>query len=273
MKQPETVSDTEDEELFAPPPDVSHLITEDDTPVDNLFSEKQMRLLTESLHSSWNPGFPFVVMANVAVYVALNRPAIVPDVLLTTQVEPLPEILEKDHRSYFSWLYEGRPPEVVIEIVSNKKGNELGSKMRNYEHMGVLWYAVYDPMLLLSEEPLQLFTLISPRKYQKTAPDTFLGDAGLGLTVWEGAFEGSPCHWLRWRTPDGKLVPTGKERGDHEAARATAEATRASAEAARASAEAARASAEAIRATAASARAEKLAAKLRELGLDPDSIS
>ena len=113
---------------------------------------------------------------------------------------------------------------------------------------------------------MQLFTLISPRKYQKTAPDTFLGDAGLGLTVWEGAFEGSPCHWLRWRTPDGKLVPTGKERGDHEAARATAEATRASAEAARASAEA-------IRATAASARAEKLAAKLRELGLDPDSIS
>ncbi|HBJ83786.1 MAG TPA: hypothetical protein DDZ88_07950 [Verrucomicrobiales bacterium] len=259
MKPPETVTDTDGEELFAPPPDVSHLITEDDTPVDNLFSEKQMRLLTESLHSSWNPGFPFVVMANVAVYVALNRPAIVPDVLLTTQVEPLPEILEKDHRSYFSWLYEGRPPEVVIEIVSNKKGRELDSKMRNYEHMGVLWYAVYDPMLLLSEESLQLFTLISPRKYQKTAPDTFLGDVGLGLTVWEGAFEGTPCHWLRWRTPDGKLVPTGKERGDTEAARAAAESQRASTEAARA--------------TAASARAAKLATKLRELGLDPDSIS
>jgi len=27
-------------------PDVEHLVTEDDTPVDNLFSEKQKRLLT-----------------------------------------------------------------------------------------------------------------------------------------------------------------------------------------------------------------------------------
>jgi hypothetical protein len=37
------------------PPDTSHLITEDDTPVDKLFSEKQQRLLTEPLYSSW-PG-------------------------------------------------------------------------------------------------------------------------------------------------------------------------------------------------------------------------
>jgi hypothetical protein len=28
-------------------PDVEHLVTEDDTPVDGIFSEKQMRLLTE----------------------------------------------------------------------------------------------------------------------------------------------------------------------------------------------------------------------------------
>jgi Uma2 family endonuclease len=132
-----TSEDTEDTEWeFAPPPDVSNLITEDDTPVDNQFSEKQMRLLTESLHASWNPGFPFVAMANVGVYVALNRAAIVPDVLVTTHVEPLQEIMSKDHRAYFSWQYDGKVPEVVIEIVSNKKGGELDSKKRNYEHMG-----------------------------------------------------------------------------------------------------------------------------------------
>ncbi len=33
-------------------PDVSHLITEDDTPVDNFPSEKQQRLLTGCLYSN-----------------------------------------------------------------------------------------------------------------------------------------------------------------------------------------------------------------------------
>ena len=40
-----------------PAPDTSHLITEDDTPVDNFLSEKNQRLLTEPLYSSWaGPG-------------------------------------------------------------------------------------------------------------------------------------------------------------------------------------------------------------------------
>jgi hypothetical protein len=82
-----------DEELDIPRPDVSNLITEDDTPVDNLFSEKQMRLLTNSLYASWKPGFPFVSMANVGVWVALNRPPVVPDVLVTTHVTAPVEIL------------------------------------------------------------------------------------------------------------------------------------------------------------------------------------
>ena len=34
---------------------VENLVTEDDTPVDNLLSEKQQRLLTEPLYSSWTP--------------------------------------------------------------------------------------------------------------------------------------------------------------------------------------------------------------------------
>jgi hypothetical protein len=38
-------------------PAIQQLITEDDTPVDNLPSEKQQRLLTAPLYSSWTgPG-------------------------------------------------------------------------------------------------------------------------------------------------------------------------------------------------------------------------
>ncbi len=76
-----------------PPPDTSHLITEDDSPVDNLFSEKQQRLLTRSLYSSWpgpGEGRPFLAAANVAVYFAVRQPAIVPDVFLSLDVEMPP---------------------------------------------------------------------------------------------------------------------------------------------------------------------------------------
>ena len=37
-----------------PKPNIDHLITEDDEPVDNIFSEKQQRLLTDPLFSSWS---------------------------------------------------------------------------------------------------------------------------------------------------------------------------------------------------------------------------
>ena len=197
-----------DEEI--PRPDVSNLVTEDDTPVDNQFSEKQMRLLTESLHASWRPGFPFVAMANVGVYVALNRPAVVPDVLVTTHVKPLQDLMNKEHRAYFSWMFDGKVPDVVVEIVSNKKGGELDTKLRNYEHMGVAWYAVFDPAHYLSDEPLTVFRRTG-EKYNIHSQRS-LGDLGLGLSLWEGEFEGVTCTWLRWHDQKGSVIPTGQER-------------------------------------------------------------
>ncbi len=232
-----------------PRPDVSNLITEDDTPVDNQFSEKEMRLLTESIHASWHPGFPFVAMANVGVYVALNRPAIVPDVLLTTHVEPLQDLMNKEHRAYFSWMFDGKVPDVVIEIVSNTKGGELDTKLRNYQHMGVTWYAVFDPMHYISEETLRVFAL--ERSVYQLQDKQTLGELGLALKLWEGEFEGVTHQWLRWSDPNGKILLTGQERASLESARATKEARRAVAEA---------------------RRADILAAKLRELGVDPDNL-
>jgi len=44
-------------------PDISHLITEDDEPLDHFFSEKQQRLLVEPLYSFWKPGRPFIAAA------------------------------------------------------------------------------------------------------------------------------------------------------------------------------------------------------------------
>jgi hypothetical protein len=41
-----------------PRPNIDHLITEDDTPVDNLSSAVQQRLLVEPLYTTWKGGNP-----------------------------------------------------------------------------------------------------------------------------------------------------------------------------------------------------------------------
>jgi len=68
------------EELW---PDISHLVTEDEAPLDNLLSEKQQRLL-EPLYSSWSGpsnAQGFLVAANVGLFATNHQPPVVPDVL------------------------------------------------------------------------------------------------------------------------------------------------------------------------------------------------
>jgi Uma2 family endonuclease len=245
-------------ENYRPPiPDTSHLITETEEPVDNLFSEKQMRLLTEPLYASWHPGRPFWVAANVGMYEALNAKAVVPDVFLSLDTTS-GKAEEFGSKCYFFWDH-GKPPEVVIEIVSNANGGELERKMERYAKLHVDHYIIFDPFAYLSSELLQAH-ILSAGAYQKCPrADAFATVEGLHLRLWEGDYEGQHGTWLRWTMEDGATIPTGAERANAEAERANAEAERANAEAARA--------------RAAAARGDALAARLRELGIDPDSVS
>src|SRR6478735_1218222 len=68
-------------------PNTDHLITEDGQPVDGFYSERQMRLLAESLTASWKPGRPFIVGANVGIFYTIENPAIVPDLFLSVDVK------------------------------------------------------------------------------------------------------------------------------------------------------------------------------------------
>lgn len=93
--------------------------------MDNVFNEKPMRLLTESLHASWQTESPFVAFVNVGLFYSVNLPPIVPDVLLSIGVRLPENLFPKRNRSYFVWAYE-KPPEVAIEIVSNREGKQHG---------------------------------------------------------------------------------------------------------------------------------------------------
>lgn len=241
---------------------VRKLITEDDEPVDNPFSEKQQRLLTEALYSSWTPPpndeFPkgkrtFWAAANVGVFPSIHQPALAPDVFLSLDVEAPKNWHE--NRAYFFWEY-GKAPEVVVELVSNRKGGELGTKRLHYARMGVSYYIVYDPKHRLSDKVLQIFGLHGGTF--KPLKETFLARIGLGVTLWHGKFENKEDTYLRWCDQAGEVLLTSYERTALEAARADREAKRARQATTRAKAE--------------TARADKLAAKLRELGIDPEQL-
>jgi Uma2 family endonuclease len=250
-------------------PEIDHLVTEDDTPVDNLPSERQARLLVDSLYAGGWQGPPpdedgqprlFLAAANVGLFATNNETGIVPDVFVSLDVTPRPPIWEKKNRSYFFWVF-GKPPELVLEIVSNREGGELDVKRRRYARMRIDYYVVYDPAQHLGGPTLQAFE----RRGQRYEPiDPWFSALGLGLVEQQSEYEGVNVRWLRWRTKDGAILPTGSERAE-------AETKRAEAETKRAEAETKRAEAETKRADTAEARAERLRERLRAAGIDPDA--
>ncbi len=208
-------------------PNYDDIITEDDTPVDNIYSEKQQRLLTEPLYASWcgpNGDGRFLALANVGLFYSVREPPLVPDVLLSVGVQAPPELWEKRHRSYFVWEY-GKPPDVVIEIVSNRKGGEDDQKLALYASIGVSYYIILDPDEHLRSGVLRAFEL-HPAGYARMS-DLRLAKIGLGLTLWRGKYEGAEDLWLRWCDVRGDLIPTGAERAEAERQRAEAERQRA----------------------------------------------
>ena len=89
--------------------DISHLLTEDDTPVDNFQSEEQQRLLVEPLYSSAALPAPFLAAANVGLFYRLHGDPIVPDVMLSLGVQRAPDFGQRRYRSYFVWE-QSKPP-------------------------------------------------------------------------------------------------------------------------------------------------------------------
>ena len=203
--------------------DIDTLVTEDDTPVDNMPSEKQQRLLTEPLFSSWSGpggGRSFVAAANVGVFPEPSNPAIVPDMFLSLDVQVHENWWDKRHRSYFVWEF-GKPPDLVVEIVSNQKGNEVGRKRRRYAAMGVEYYVINDPLHQVMDDEVRIYRLRGG-SYERQASPRF-PELRLGLTLWDGVFEAVRHRWLRWVDERGVLIPTGREqrrRADEEHRRA-----------------------------------------------------
>ena len=224
-------------------PNVDDIIIQDDTPLENLFAEKQQFLLTDPLYSTWRggkKGRPFVALANVGLFFTPKEPPLVPDVMLSLDVTQDSDISQKENNTYFIWT-RGKVPDVVIEIVSDRRGGEETHKMRQYAKWGVPYYVIFDPEGRLRHGVLRVFGL-SRKKYEAIAPD-WLEDVGFGLTLWQGIYRDMEACWLRWCDQRGRLILTGEERVDKTAEQARRERV----------------------------RRKKLEAQLRQLGIEPEA--
>ncbi len=238
------------EEYDIPIPDVSDLIIQDDTPVDNLQHEKQMRLLTEPLYGSWQTERPFLAMANVGLFHEPKQTPVVPDVMLSLDVSLPPDWTEhRKHLSYFIWE-RGKGPDVVIEIISDKRGGERSAKMDHYAAIRIPFYVIFDTEHQIQDVDLTVFVLVGDG-YEPLPAPIYFKKLGIGLKLWSGTFEGVQTTWLRWADHNSAVIPTGAERANAEQQRANMEQQRANAEQ--------------QRANAAEARVAELEAKLKAL--------
>jgi hypothetical protein len=204
--------------------------------------------LVESLYNGWagpGAGRPFLALANVGLFYAVHQPPLVPDVLLSLDARVPADVWVKPNRSYLIWEY-GKPPDVVIEIVSNQKGEEAERKLRGYAQLGVDYYVIFDPTEQLGAGLLRVYGQ-HEGAYRQLANGT-LSTVGLGVLLWQGGYEGVEQTWLRWCDQEGRLILTGAERTEQERQRAEQERQRAEQE---------------------HQRAERLAAQLRALGVEP----
>ncbi|PIG93623.1 Uma2 family endonuclease [Gloeocapsopsis sp. IPPAS B-1203] len=143
--------------------------------------------------------------------------------------------------SYKVWQENNQYPDFILEITSRSTVSEdQGIKRGLYAFWGVSEYFQYDPSADYLEPPLQGYQLIDGNYF--LLPATTLPNHGLSIT--------SKVLGLELHLEQGELRFYNPVTGEKLLSHAEAEAAR----------------------QAAQNKAERLTAKLRELGIDPDSV-
>jgi Uma2 family endonuclease len=258
-----TILPLSEPEIVAPPTE-EELPSDDGIPMETQRHKLQMDLLVDPL-SDWLSQENAFVGGNMFVYFSPQQVKTHdyrgPDVFVVLDVP------RRERKSWVVWE-EGKAPDVVIELLSastaefdrQEKKTIYQNRLRVPEYF---WFDPFNPENLAGfslrdgvYEPIQLEDggqLISRQLH-------------LVLVRWAGTFKGVETIWLRWATLEGELLPTGDERAEQAQQQAEQEHQRAEQERQRAEQERQRAEQERI-------SRQRLAEKLRELGVDPESLS
>ncbi|MGF1495369.1 MAG: Uma2 family endonuclease [Elainellaceae cyanobacterium] len=248
-------------------PDHTQLPETDGTFVKNFQEHPQSLLLTDSIRpvlDALHPDGQYAIGQDCGIYWRLTDPpergAEAPDWFYVPQVPPLLD--GKRRRSYVMWK-EIIAPLIVIEFVSGDGSEERdttsplvgdGAKAGKFwvyeQAIRVPFYAIYE----VEQAAVEVYELVG-NHYQRCRPNERghfpIAPMNAELGIWEGQYLNQTLPWLRWWDSNGSLLLNGDERADQEKQRADQEKQRAKQE---------------------KQRADRLAEKLRELGVDPDTL-
>lgn len=245
-----------------PPPPPSDLIFDDGEPLESNRHRIAMNVLIRSLQHAWSDRTDFFVGGNMFVYYSenqmMNRDFRGPDFFVALDVEK-----DRERQGWVVWQEGGRYPNVIVELLSvSTAAIDKGIKKQLYERtFRTPDYFIFDPF---DPTSLQGWTLDTQHRYQPLVPNErgwlWCESLQFWLGIWDGVIDREPsvgvCQWLRFYNPDGDLVLLPEEAAQQQAEQ-----------------ERSRAEQERSRAEQAEQQLGELVAKLKERGIDPDSLS
>lgn len=203
------------EDPYAPtaPPGEDELPFDDGEPMETERHRKQMNLLTGSLELAWDDRDDFYVGGNMCIYFSelqtKKNDFRGPDVFVVLDTK------RREHKSWVVWQENGRTPDVVIELLSEKTEHiDRGEKKRIYAKLlHVSHYYLFDPFDPSSLEGYSLDP--DTGEYTRMQPlsngDLPCPRLGLKVGVRHGLYDGIEAEWMRWIDERGHVLPTGEE--------------------------------------------------------------
>lgn len=151
-------------------------------------------------------------------------------------------------------------PLLALEVVSKTYGGEYERKKERYADLGIFYYVTYMPngRSRRKRQVLEIYQLVDGDYKLMEGSPVWLPEVGLGLGRERGTYLGRQREWLYWYDESGQRLCTPEEKAQQAESKAQqAESKLAKLES---------------KAQQAETKAAKLAQKLKELGVDPDTV-
>ncbi|MBV8887866.1 MAG: Uma2 family endonuclease [Chroococcidiopsidaceae cyanobacterium CP_BM_RX_35] len=229
---------------------LQYLPTEEDLPeTDNIPVDNELQILIPTLLRAilallWTDRQDWFFGVNLGIYYDRDQPAIGPDAFLSLGVPRRKKV--SGRLSYVVWQENNIVPQWVLEVVSKTPGGEYDDKMTKYAGMGVLYYTIYNPDYWKRDEqaPFEVYRLVNGAYLRQPGNPVWMPEIGLGIGYELGTHEDWTRDWLYWYDQQGNRFPAPENVIEQERQRALS----------------------------AEQQLRELITKLRERGIDPNTL-
>jgi Uma2 family endonuclease len=193
-------------------PGSEELPCSDDTPVDNENQNTLPNWLLAVLAEIWGDRQDWFFGVDMGIYTreAQRRrtPFVIPDGFLSLGVPRH----KRDSRGRLSYVLQEEDdvvPILAVEMVSQTYGQEYHDKLAKYEHLGILYYLIYNPDYHQrhQRQPFELHKRVDGRYQQQPGEPIWMPEIGLGIGRVQGWLGGIQREWLAWHDASNQPYP------------------------------------------------------------------